>query len=433
MNVRILTQHWNGSAGRSLEAYRASGGYASLEKLFAMQPAEVIALVKASGLRGRGGAGFPTGMKWGFVPQGSGKAIYLCINSDESEPGTFKDRAIFENSPHMVIEGAIIAGYALGVRTAYNYIRGEFYRQWEMMECAIAEAYSAGLLGENISGSGYCLDLFQHRGAGAYICGEETGLIESLEGKQGKPRNKPPFPAIEGVFGCPTVVNNTETIAVLPWIFNHGPESYAKIGVGKSTGTKLWSVCGHVERPGVYEVPLGYPFKDFLEKECGGMWKGRALKALIVGGSSVPVLTADEAMTLCLDYESCQAAGTFLGSGGMIVIDNETCMVEALENLAIFYHHESCGQCTPCREGTGWVEKILHRMRGGEGRSEDIALLLDLADKMQGRTICALADAIAMPVRSYIQRFRPEFEAYVKEGRSPFASPGWNETCRRLR
>lgn len=414
--THIITANWGVKDSRTLATYRSRGGYSALKKIFAMRPEAVIEEVKASGLRGRGGAGFPTGMKWGFVPRQSGKPVYLCINADESEPGTFKDRFIIENDPHLLIEGIIIASYALGARTAYNYIRGEFYRQWEMMEAAIAEAYAAGYLGKNIQGSGFHLDLYQHRGAGAYICGEETGLIESLEGKQGKPRNKPPFPAVEGAFGCPTVVNNVETLAALPWIMTHGATAYAKIGVGKSTGTKVWSVCGHVANPGVYEVPLGMPFAQFLADYCGGVWKGRQLKAVVMGGSSVPVLTAAEAMRVNLDYESLQAAGTFLGSGGMIVMDDHTCMVEALENLAMFYHHESCGQCTPCREGTGWVEKILRRMRRGEGRREDVALLLDLADKMQGRTICALADGLAMPIRSYVNKFRDEFEQYVRSG-----------------
>ncbi len=418
----IITANWGVKDSHTIKTYLARGGYASLKKVFQMTPEAVIEEVKASGLRGRGGAGFPTGVKWGFVPRNTGKPVYLCINADESEPGTFKDRFILENDPHMLIEGIIIASYALGVRTAYNYIRGEFYRQWEIMERAIAEAYQHGVLGEKIQGSAFSLDLFQHRGAGAYICGEETGLIESLEGKQGKPRNKPPFPAVHGAFGCPTVVNNVETLAAVPWIINHGAAAYAKIGVGKSTGTKVWSVCGHVNKPGVYEVPLGMPFKQFLEEQCGGVWQGRKLKAVVMGGSSVPVLTAVEAYNVNLDYESLQAAGTFLGSGGMIVMDDHTCMVEALENLAMFYHHESCGQCTPCREGTGWVEKILHRFCHGEGRREDIALLLNLADNMQGRTICALADGLAMPVRSYVTKFRNEFEHYVQTGRSLYAA-----------
>jgi NADH-quinone oxidoreductase subunit F len=416
----IITKNWQTAGSEKIDTYLSHGGYASLTKVFAQQPADIIEEVKSSGLRGRGGAGFPTGLKWSFVPKDSGKPVYLCVNADESEPGTFKDRYIIENDPHMLIEGVIIASYALDVRTAYSYIRGEFYRQWEILEQAIAEAYDKGFLGENIQGSGFSLDLYQHRGAGAYICGEETGLIESLEGKQGKPRNKPPFPAISGAFGCPTVVNNVETIAALPWIMNNGGDAYAKIGVGKSTGTKVWSVCGHVEKPGVYEVPLGMPFKTFLQEYCGGVWKGRALKAVVMGGSSVPVLTADEALRVDLDYESLQAAGTFLGSGGMIVMDDHTCMVEALENLSMFYHHESCGQCTPCREGTGWVEKVLHRMRAGEGRTEDIALLLDLADQMSGRTICALADGLAMPVRSYVNKYRDEFEYYVQNGKSKY-------------
>lgn len=425
MTEPILTKNWGTPDSRAIKTYLAHGGYQSLKKLFAMQPTEVVELVKVSGLRGRGGAGFPTGMKWSFVPRNTGKPSYLCVNSDESEPGTFKDRAIFENDPHLLIEGIICASYALGAHVAYNYMRGEFWQQRIYMDAATREAYEHGFLGKNIQGSGYDLELYNHRGAGAYICGEETGLLESLEGKRGLPRIKPPFPAVKGAFGCPTAVNNTETIAAVPWIVQHGAEAYTKIGVGKSTGTKLFSVCGHVSKPGVYEVPLGIPFQTFLHEYAGGVWKGRQLKALIVGGSSVPILTAAETTDLTLDYECCQSKGTFLGSGGMIVIDDQTCMVEALQNLAAFYHHESCGQCTPCREGAGWVEKIMDRFCAGEGRSEDLALLLDLADKMQGRTICALADALALPVRSYINKFRNEFESYVREGKSPYATPAW--------
>ncbi|MBI4366854.1 MAG: NADH-quinone oxidoreductase subunit NuoF [Deltaproteobacteria bacterium] len=416
---RILTKNW----GTKISA---KDGYAALPKLFAMTPAQVIEAVKASGLRGRGGAGFPTGLKWGFVPKNTGKPIYLVVNADESEPGTFKDRAILENDPHLLIEGIICSCYALASHTCYVYIRGEFFRQCAILDAAIAEAYAAGYLGKNIRGSGFDCDIRTHRGAGAYICGEETALLESLEGKRGLPRIKPPFPAVKGAFGCPTTVNNVETIASVPWIVEHGAAAYAAIGVGKSTGTKLFSVCGHVAKPGVYEIPLGFPFARFLEEYCGGVWKGRTLKAVIVGGSSVPVLTADEAMRVNLDYESLAAAGTLLGSGGMIVIDDRTCMVRALDGLADFYHHESCGQCTPCREGSGWIEKIMNRMEAGQGREEDLALLLDLADRMQGRTICTFADALAMPVRSFVTRFRSEFEDHVKLGRCPFEEPEWS-------
>ncbi|MBI2345988.1 MAG: NADH-quinone oxidoreductase subunit NuoF [Deltaproteobacteria bacterium] len=421
----ILTKNWGKPNSRKLVTYVESGGYGSLKKLFQMSPAQVIDEVKASGLRGRGGAGFPAGVKWGFVPKNTGKPVYLVVNADESEPGTFKDRAIFENDPHMLIEGIICACYALSSHVCYVYIRGEFFLQWEIFEAALQEARSNGLLGTNIKGSGFDLEIHTHRGAGAYICGEETALLESLEGKRGLPRIKPPFPAVKGAFGCPTTVNNVETIASVPWIIEHGAKAYAAIGVGKSTGTKLWSVCGHVNRPGVYEIPLGFPFRTFLQEYCGGVWKGRKLKAVIVGGSSVPVLTANEAMQVNLDYESLQAAGTLLGSGGMIVLDETTCMVAALDNLSDFYHHESCGQCTPCREGTGWVEKIMNRVDQGHGLTEDLGLLLDLADNMQGRTICTFADALAMPVRSFVQRFRSEFEEHIKLGRCPFAGPEW--------
>lgn len=421
----ILTKNWGTPDSHRLEHALKNGAYATLPTLFQMTPVQVIEEVKAAGLRGRGGAGFPAGVKWGFVAKNTGKPTYLVVNADESEPGTFKDRAIIENDPHMLIEGIIAASYALEAHTAYIYIRGEFYRQWERLEGAIAEAYAKGYLGKDIQGSGFDLDVYQHRGAGAYICGEETALLESLEGKRGLPRIKPPFPAVKGAFGCPTTVNNVETIASVPWIIAHGAKAYGAIGVGKSTGTKLWSVCGHVNRPGVYEIPLGFPFKVLLEESCGGVWKGRRLKAVIVGGSSVPVLTAEEALAVHLDYESLAAAGTLLGSGGMIIIDETTCMVRALDNLADFYHHESCGQCTPCREGTGWVEKIMQRMDRGHGTTEDLALLLNIADNMSGRTICTFADALAMPVRSFITRFRAEFEAHITLGRCPYEEPEW--------
>lgn len=409
-----LTKNWHLENSHTLEVYRSQGGYSSLSKLFSMDPKEVIEQVKASGVRGRGGAGFPAGLKWSFVPQNTGKPNYLAVNADESEPGTFKDRFIIENDPHMMLEGIIACCYAVNIHTAYIYIRGEFVKQAKILEAAIAEAYAAGFLGEKVAGHDFKLDVYVHRGAGAYICGEETALLESLEGKRGHPRLKPPFPAVEGLFACPTVINNVETLASLPYIFENGVESYRKIGTEKSPGTKLFSVSGHVNKPGVYEVPLGYSMKQFIMEDCGGISGGKALKAVIPGGSSVPVLTADEIENVTLDYESIAAAGSMLGSGGMIVLNEDVNMVEALGNLAHFYTHESCGQCTPCREGTGWSKKILDRILGGEGRQDDLQQLLNIADNMAGKTICALADALAMPINSYIKKFRHEFEAKIE-------------------
>lgn len=411
---KILTKNWGVKDSHKLGVYESDGGYSTLKKLFAMQPVEVVEEVKKSGLRGRGGAGFPTGLKWSFVPQDNPKPKYLCVNADESEPGTFKDRYILELDPHRLLEGIIICCYAIRSNTAYIYIRGEFVFPYHRLEEAVAEAYAKGYLGKNIQGSGYDLDVFVHRGAGAYICGEETALMESLEGKRGMPRLKPPFPAVVGLFGCPTVINNVETIAALPYIMGQGADAYRKFGTEKSPGTKLFSVSGHVQKPGNYEVPLGYPFKKLLE-DCGGMREGRALKAVIPGGSSVPILTAAECEDLTLDYEGCAAKGSMLGSGGLIVMDETVDMVKALTNLAHFYAHESCGQCSPCREGTGWSYKILHRIVAGEGRVGDIEQLVANADNMAGKTICVLADALAMPIWSYVKKFRKEFEAYIAQ------------------
>ncbi len=350
----VLTKNFSIPEAFQIEVYKKTGGYQALPKALKLKPADVINEVKGSGLRGRGGAGFPCGMKWGFVPTNTGKPTYLCVNADESEPGTFKDRAILEKDPHRLIEGAIIAAYAIGAHVAYIYVRGEFDLPRRRLETALQEAYQSGFLGKNILKSGYDLEMYLHVGAGAYICGEETALIESIEGKRGYPRIKPPFPAVEGLFGCPTVVNNVETLAAVPYILEKGAGAYKKIGTEKSPGTKLFSVCGPVLRPGVYEVELGYPLRKFIYDDVGGMRPGKALKAVIPGGSSVPALNAQDVEEVNLDYESIQAKGSLLGSGGMIVIDEETCMVKALENLARFYAHESCGQCTPCREGTGW-------------------------------------------------------------------------------
>ncbi|RDC61511.1 NADH-quinone oxidoreductase subunit NuoF [Adhaeribacter pallidiroseus] len=426
MGVKILTEHINVPGINTLETYRKMGGYRSVEKaLKTMTPDEVVDEVKKSGLRGRGGAGFPTGMKWSFLAKPEGKPRYLVCNADESEPGTFKDRVLMEKIPHSLIEGMITSSYALGARTSYIYIRGELMFVLRILEKAIAEAYAAGFLGENILGSGYSLDLHVHPGGGAYICGEETALLESLEGKRGNPRNKPPFPAVQGLYACPTVVNNVESIAAVPWIVNNTGEEYAKIGVGRSTGTKLISAGGHLNRPGVYEIELGLPVEEFLfsDEYCGGIWKGREFKAVVAGGSSVPILPAQlflktaEGTPRVMTYESLSeggfVSGTMLGSGGFIAMDDTTCIVRNTWNFARFYHHESCGQCSPCREGTGWMEKILHRIEHGHGHMHDIDLLVNVSKQIEGNTICPLGDAAAWPVASAVRHFREEFEWHV--------------------
>ena len=403
-----------------MEVATKNGAYASLEKIFKRTPAEVIEEVKASGLRGRGGAGFSTGTKWTFIPKENKKPVYLINNLDESEPGTFKDRAIIEKDPHMMIEGMIIASYAIGAHTAYIYIRGEYHKQWEILEKALQEAYKKGFLGKNILGSGFDLDIYQHRGAGAYICGEETALLSSLEGGRGYPRIKPPFPAIAGAWGCPTIVNNTETLTNLPFIINNGAAAFKKFGTEKSAGTKLISASGHINKPGVYEVEMGLPIRTFLEEHLGGVWKNKKLKGVVPGGSSFAPLTAEEALKTNLDFESCAAAGTSLGSGGFYVMDETTCMVRLLQFTAKFYEHESCGQCTPCREGSGWVSQIVKRIEQGHGRERDLQILVDVSkNMMNGRTICVFADALAMPVLGYLQKFGNEFEEHVKLGRCP--------------
>ncbi len=410
----VLTNRFSTPDSHTLKVYKATGGYASIEKLFSMTPEAVIDEVKKSGVRGRGGAGFPAGLKWSFIPKNTGKPTYLCINADESEPGTFKDRYLLEKDPHQLIEGIIITCYAIGSKSCYIYIRGEFDLAYRRIQAAVDEAYANGILGVNLFGKGYDLDVVVHRGAGAYICGEETALLESLEGKRGNPRIKPPFPAVVGLFNCPTVINNVETISAVPFILNNGADAYKKWGTEKSPGTKLISVSGHINKPGCYEIPLGYPIKDFLEKECGGISGTGRLKAVIPGGSSVPILTAEEALKVNIDYESLAAAGSMLGSGGMIVMDDSVDMLWALTNLAHFYAHESCGQCTPCREGTGWTSKILNRFYRDGGTEEDMQLLNEIADNMQGKTICVLADALAMPVRSYLKKFPEDFRKHIK-------------------
>jgi NADH-quinone oxidoreductase subunit F len=416
---------------RKLDVYRKHGGYSSLEKaLKTMTPDQVVEEVKASGLRGRGGAGFPTGMKWGFIAKPAGVPRYVVCNADESEPGTFKDRYLMERIPHLLIEGMIASSFALGARTSFIYIRGEYFYVARILEQAIAEAYEAGLLGKNIMNSGFDHDCYVQVGAGAYICGEETALIESLEGKRGNPRIKPPFPAVAGLYGCPTVVNNVETIAAVVPIIKDGGAAYAAIGVGKSTGTKLISASGHINKPGVYEIELGVPVEEFIysDEYCGGIRNGKKLKAVVAGGSSVPILPADLILKTAsgesrlMSYESLAdggfASGTMLGSGGFIVMDEDTSVVKNLWNFTRFYHHESCGQCSPCREGTGWMEKILHKILDGNGTLADVDLLWDIQSKIEGKTICPLGDAAAWPVASAIRHFRSEFEEYVRNGKS---------------
>lgn len=426
MGKKLLIQHVNVPGIETLEVYRQHGGYASVEKaLKTMSPADVVEEVKKSGLRGRGGAGFPTGMKWSFLAKPEGVERYLVCNADESEPGTFKDRYLMEKIPHALIEGMITSSFALGAKTSYIYIRGEYFYVSRILEKAIEEAYAAGLLGKNILGTNFSHDCYVQVGGGAYICGEETALLESLEGKRGNPRIKPPFPAIAGLYGCPTVVNNVETIAAVCPIVMMGGDEYAKIGVGRSTGTKLISASGHINKPGVYEIELGVPVEEFIfsDEYCGGIIKGRKLKAVVAGGSSVPILPADLILKTekgeprLMTYESLSdggfATGTMLGSGGFIVYDETTSIVKNLYTFARFYHHESCGQCSPCREGTGWMEKILHSIIEGHGKPSDIDLLWDIQRKIEGNTICPLGDAAAWPVASAIRHFRAEFEAYI--------------------
>ncbi len=415
---KVLLRNIDVPDSHTLAVYRSRGGYRAWEKVLGeMKQEQVIEEVKASGLRGRGGAGFPTGMKWSFVPKDNTKPKYLICNADESEPGTFKDRLIIEKDPHSVIEGTLIAAYAIQSHTAFVYIRGEFAFGAAMLERAVTEATEAGYIGKNILGSGYDLDVIIHLGAGAYICGEETALLSSLEGSRGWPKLKPPFPATHGLFGCPTVVNNVETLAALPWIIHHGAAAYAAMGTEKSKGTKLFSVSGHIAKPGVYEIEMGYPFKRFLQEDCGGVPGGRKLKGVIPGGASMPVLTADEIEKVNLDYESVQAAGSLLGSGGVIVMDDTTCMVRAAWNIAHFFAHESCGQCSPCREGCHWMEKIFHRIENGRGEKGDLELILNVSGNIMGNTICPFGDAAAMPAAAFIKKYRDEFEEHIGEKR----------------
>lgn len=398
-----------------LESYLKRGGYQALKRILSekMTPEEVIAEMKTSGLRGRGGAGFPTGLKWSFMPRTMPGQKYIVCNSDEGEPGTFKDRDILRFNPHSLIEGMIIAGYSIGASVGYNYIHGEIYEIYERFELAIEEARAANLLGTDIAGLGFNFELHAHHGYGAYICGDETALLNSIEGRKGQPRFKPPFPAGHGLYGKPTTINNTESLASVPFILRDGGQEFLEQGIPNNGGTKLFSISGHVERPGNYEIPLGTPFSKLLEM-AGGMRGGKKMKAVIPGGSSAPVLPADIMMQCTMDYDSISKAGSMLGSGAVIVMDEDVCMVKALERLAYFYHEESCGQCTPCREGTGWLYQIIHRIETGLGRSDDLELLESIGNQMTGRTICALAEAAVFPVRSFTKHFRAEFEHHIE-------------------
>ncbi len=401
-----------------LDNYVKAGGYQALRKVLTekMSPDAIISEVKTSNLRGRGGAGFPTGLKWSFMPRNYEGDKYIVCNSDEGEPGTCKDWDILRYNPHMLIEGMAIAAYAMNVKAGYNYIHGEINEAYEVMEKACEDARKAGYLGKGILGSDFEFNLFNHMGYGAYVCGEETALLESIEGKKGQPRFKPPFPASFGLYGKPTTINNTETFASIPYIIANGGKKFADIGVPNSGGIKLFSVSGHVNNPGNFEVPMGTPFRDLLAM-AGGVRHGHKLKAVIPGGSSMPVLPGDIMMDVNMDYDSLQKAGSYLGSGAVIVMDDTTCMVRALERLSYFYHEESCGQCTPCREGTGWLYRIVHRIEKGEGKPEDLDLLLELCDNIAGRTICALGDAAAWPVQGMLKHYRKEFEYHIEHKR----------------
>ncbi|MGQ0794134.1 MAG: NADH-quinone oxidoreductase subunit NuoF [Deltaproteobacteria bacterium] len=417
--MRIIRNYVDRKNSETIGSYMDSGGYAALPIALKMDPMQIIEEIKKSGLRGRGGAGFPTGIKWSFIQRDSKKPIYLCVNADESEPGSFKDREILERDPHQMIEGIIIACYAINSHKSYIYIRGEMPNGAKIIEQAIREAYERKFLGENILGSGFDLDIVLFRGAGAYICGEETGLLESIEGKNGEPRPKPPFPAQVGLFGCPTIVNNVETLACVPHIINRGAEWFAGIGIPKNTGTKIYGLSGCVNRPGLYELPLGITLRVLIDEYGDGMLKGKAPKAFSPGGSSSAILTAEE-MDVTLDFDTLAKAGSMLGTAGVTVMDEDTCMVRVAQNLAHFYRDESCGQCVQCREGTWWLEKMLTRIEEGRGQPHYIDTILDACFQMRGTTICALADGCAMPVESIVKKFRPEFEEHIRLGRCPF-------------
>ena len=420
--IFVLTKRWP-KKDPSLAGYRADGGYRSLEKALSMKPEEIVEQVKISNLRGRGGAGFPTGVKWTFLPKDV-RPRYLCVNADESEPGTCKDRYVIEFDPHSLLEGIAITCYALDIHLAYIYIRGEFAKQARVLDQALAEARAAGLIGPKIAGRDFALEVHVARGAGAYICGEESALMESLEGKKGYPRFKPPFPAIVGLWGKPTIINNVETLANLPWIVEHGGAAFAALGAPKSGGTRLFCVSGNVKRPGIYEKPVHYNLKKLIVEDCGGPPSGLPVKAVIPGGSSSPVLRGDE-IDVSMEFDALKAAGTMAGSGGVIVMDESVCMVRALSRIAMFYAEESCGQCTPCRQGTPWMEQILERLEHGEGTRADVELLEQLPGNIMGQTICALGDAAAMPVQSFVKKFKKEFLDHVEHRGCPLGDKAW--------
>lgn len=417
--LRIIRNYVGVKDSHTIESYKSRDGYTALGKALKMDPDEIIDEIKRAGLRGRGGAGFPTGVKWSFIQRDSKKPIYLCCNADESEPGSFKDREILEQDPHQMLEGIMIACYTINSHKAYVYIRGEMPYGASIIEGAIKEAYDNGYLGKNILNSGFDLDIVLFRGAGAYICGEETGLLESIEGKNGEPRPKPPFPAQIGLFGCPTIINNVETLAFVPHIINKGHEWFSSIGLPKNTGTKIYGLCGDVNKPGLYEIPLGITARDLIEEYGGGIPNGGKVKAISPGGSSAPLLSADELDTI-LDFDSLAAVGSMLGTAGVTVMDDSACMVRVAQNLAHFYRDESCGQCVQCREGTWWLEKMLTMIEQGKGKMEYIDTLLDACSQMRGTTICALADGCAMPVESIVKKFRHEFEEHIKLGKCPY-------------
>jgi NADH-quinone oxidoreductase subunit F len=417
-NGRVLTATVDLPDSHTLAVYKKHGGYEALDASLKKTPEELIDLVKKSGLRGRGGAGFPTGTKWGFVPKSKDKPKYLCVNADESEPGAFKDRLLCQKDPHQLLEGSIIAAYAIGAGRIYIYIRGEFAHEARVLRDAIAEARRAGFLGKNILGSGFDCEASVYLGAGAYICGEETGLIESIEGKRGEPRLKPPFPAVVGLFGCPTVVNNVETLACVPHIVRRGPDWFASIGPERNTGPKLFGLSGHVVKPGVYEAPMGTPLRVLIEEYGGGVPGGRPVKAVIPGGASCPALRGDE-IDIPMDFDSLTRAGSLFGTGTPVIMDDTVCMVRAAWITARFFAHESCGQCTPCREGCGWLQRLLWKIETGQGVERDLDVLLSVTDQIEGNTICALGDAAAWPARGFAKKFRDEFLQHIKEKRCP--------------
>ena len=414
--ARVLSKHFGDPTQRRIDTYVERGGYGALKKALGMARGEVVDVVKSSGLRGRGGAGFPTGVKWSFMPEDSGKPHYLICNADESEPGTFKDRELIRWDPHQLIEGCLIGAHAIGAQHVYIYCRGEFFETTQVLARALEDAYAKGYVGEDILGSGKQIDITVHAGAGAYICGEETGLMNSLEGRRGQPRVKPPFPAAVGAFGMPSTINNVETLSAIPHILTHGGEWYRQWGSEKSPGTKLFCVSGHVNKPGNYELPLGFPLIELIEDVCGGMRNGNALKAVIPGGSSVPIISADEARACRLDYEGCVEVGTMLGCASVIVMDETTDIVKQVRRMVDFYAHESCGQCTPCREGSAWTGKMMKRIEEGRGTEEDLDTLMEVTQQMVGTTICVLSDSVAAPVQSSIEKFRDEYLALIRRG-----------------